>query len=262
MVLTRTLGSTRKQPTLAYPAAPQDPQATDPTSAGYTGGASRQVTSPIRNVSSPTSAPVRTGAADNSGWGYYNPAPAGGGAAIDWKSILDGVGGGGTGSTPGFEQTVAPNPDIDFAIKEMQQRYKGDMGAGRAIDLVGGKLREAQVGAGKNLAANLARRGVSGTGLSGNAYAGLEADTQRNISGSAANIAQDAESRRDQILNSIVGAGGAKDGVAAGQANLAFNTWNAQQENARANQAAQLQRTLALLNLVGGIGGGGGSSFF
>lgn len=231
---------------------------TAPPSAGY-GAADIYRSAPRTGLQAGGVTSRGSGAAAPS-WPGSGTVPAGtgysgGAGSIDWASILN-PGTSGHPTPVEFKGSAERNPDLDYVIGELRKRYEGDMGAGRAIDLAGGKIREAGIGARKGLEANLARRGVSGTGLSDNKYGQLARAEQRDIAGAAAGITSDAEGRREGVLGQIAGTGSALGSLQLGQLGLQANIWNTQQANARANEQAQLSRLMAILNMMNGMDDG------
>jgi hypothetical protein len=146
--------------------------------------------------------------------------------------------------------TTDVQPDMRWAVDEMKKRYAGDMGAGRAIDVAGGKIREAGIGVERARGGDVARRGVSGTGAEFNLRKGDADNVLNDISGAATGIASDAEGRRDGMLGSILGGGNAMGGLAQGDRALALRSWEANEQNQRAREQAALARQMALLGLL------------
>lgn len=154
-------------------------------------------------------------------------------------------------TTPGTQtvNTAQNQPDANWAVQQLKQRAGGDMGAGRAIDLSGQKIREAALGGERSLEAGLSRRlGGSGGGVGEAARSGYEAQTQRNIAGSAADIAAGREDKRDSVLGSIVSGGIQQGQLNQGDRRLALEQQQAADQNRRAEESAADARLKAILD--------------
>lgn len=169
---------------------------------------------------------------------------AGGGAGAPGAA---GPAGAGAGGTTNLSQN---NPDIAYASAAMKQRYEGDNGAGRAIDLAMGKIRDSAEGERRAAAGRRSARGVSGTGVDSYDERNIEGSTQRAQAGAASDIAFGSEQAKTGLLDKLVGAGTAQGNLGLGERSLALQQYNAQQqaEFERAQAArAQEQAILSML---------------
>lgn len=191
---------------------------------------------------------------------YHGPntAPPGGPQPIDLSSYAQ------------------DDPRMVAAYGTQQDAYntlKGRMSADnsqRAIDkAVMGTMDAAALGA-KDLGANLARRGLSGTGAGATfLQRNVFQPAQREAAGKSADIALAEQARQDQLAQSLYGAAqglGSSAGNISGQnlANRQFGlgTWEAQQADARQRaqmeqqaRDSELARWMALSQMMGGPGG-------
>lgn len=150
----------------------------------------------------------------------------------------------------GSTNTAQSNPDLAYAIGEMKKRYEGDMGTGRAIDVAAGKLRQYSEGQRRQAAAGRTARGVSGTGIDNFDERRVSDDFQRKLAGAATDITQQRESARDATLGTIANVGATQAGISAADRAQALNQWNSVQANARAQDDARLNQTLAIAKLL------------
>jgi hypothetical protein len=136
------------------------------------------------------------------------------------------------------------------AQSQMAQRAAGDMGAGRAIDVAGGKIREAAIGLSKESQARRAARGVAGTGADAWDAQRVNDQTARAIAGTAADITQGREQARDSLLASSGQLAGTMAGISQADRSLALQQWQTIEANRRADEEARLQKTLAQLQIL------------
>lgn len=177
----------------------------------------------------------------------------------------------GTVAPPDFNNTAQNDPGYDDVLNAMWAREKGDAGAGQAIDLAGGKIREAGIGAGKELGASLAARGVSGTGADTLARTKLAGQVQGNIAGAAADIANQREREKDAELNAIGGVIGGRANANLANRQLGLQQWEGVRADQRAQEQQQSAQQLAILQLLASQGqqpfaapypgGGGGGAY-
>lgn len=185
----------------------------------------------------------------------------------------------GAGGPPGRQGGGQPIDLSSYAQDDprMVEAYgllKGRMGednSKRAIDkAVMGTMDAAALGA-KDLGANMARRGISGTGtgatfLNRNVFQ----PAQREAAGQAASISLAEQDRQDRLAQSLQGPAAGIAGQNLANRNFGLSTWQAQQQEAlqRAQMEQQareseLARWMALTQSMGGIGsflGQGGSA--
>jgi hypothetical protein len=189
---------------------------------------------------------------------------SGGGGA---RSSAAGTGTDGGAGAGGYTNTAEYQPDIKYAIDALKARSEGDLGAGRAIDVAVGRVRDLGVGEDAATRGRLASAGALGstgydtalgeTGAEGLAL-GRNADLrQRRAAGIATDIALGREAQRDDILRSIGGMGGEQGRLGVASQGLALQQQAAQDADALAQrQAAQAQMN-ALLSLIGGFSSSG-----
>jgi hypothetical protein len=193
--------------------------------------------------------PVFTDIGGGGGGGMvYNPryndgTPAG-------RDMYIPAGGGAGGAGGGFENTAENDPDMDYTLAELRKRYEGDGGAGRAIDLAGGKIREAALGEGKALAAGQSARGASGTGAGEIQFGNLAGRTLHRIAGAGADIAVQRERDKDALLGSIASAAATRSGTNLANRQMALQQWESLQADRRAEEAAKMARQMAALELL------------
>lgn len=156
----------------------------------------------------------------------------------------------GTVGPPNFDNTAEDDPGYNQVLGEMWRRFRGDAGAGQAIDLAGGKIREAGIGAGKELGASLAARGVSGTGAETLGRTKLAGQVQGSIAGAASDIANQREREKDAELASIGGVVGGKAAENRANRELALRQWEGVRADQRAGESAQSAQQLAILQLL------------
>lgn len=149
-----------------------------------------------------------------------------------------------------FDNQAQNDPDLDYTIGELRKRYEGDGGAARAIDLAGGKIREASLGEGRALAVSQAARGVSGTGAGALQYGDLASRTLSKVAGAASDISLARERDKDSMLSQIAGAAATRSGTNLANRQLALNQWETVQANRRAQESAKLARQMALLEML------------
>lgn len=198
------------------------------------------------------------------GAGSIGPAPA-----ISAFGGAGGVGGaaGGAGGAPagaGYTNTTDLQPDLSYSIAKLKERAEGDLGAGRAIDVALGKLRELGIGEDRVTNAALATRGLEGTvgsptnpGAQGLALARNSADRERRAAGLATDIALGREAQRDDIYRSIGGMGGEQGRLGVANQGLALQQQAAQDANVLAQQRAAQAQQNALLSMLTGFASGG-----
>lgn len=130
--------------------------------------------------------------------------------------------------------TSTPNPTINAVNEAQLKAFNGDMNAGRASQLAAGQIRDSAEGELKAMR-GAARRGVSGGGLEGNIERDIRSNTLRNIAGSSANIAMDAEMRRNALGGQIIGQAATEENLQNQQRNTAIR----QMEAASATRLAE-----------------------
>lgn len=156
----------------------------------------------------------------------------------------------GAGKAGTVVNTADANPDMRYAIDNMKQRFQGDAGAGHAIDLMTGKLRDAAEGERRVAQAGRVARGVSGTGVDDFDAGRIGDKLQRNIAGSATDIALGRERDKDSILSGIAGAGATAAGIAGSAQDRALAQWEAEQQQQMAQEQAQLSKISAILAMA------------
>jgi hypothetical protein len=114
------------------------------------------------------------------------------------------------GSVPGaaggpISNTSAPDPNAQWLVDELKKRMTGQGSTQQAMDIAGSQIRDIGVGTSKGITEDMARRGISGSGVEANLQGRLAQDLQREQAGSATNIALD---RQRQIDALALGSGG------------------------------------------------------
>lgn len=154
--------------------------------------------------------------------------------------------------TPGPPSTLsAPdNPDLQYALDKMKGRFEGDGGAGMAIDLAGGKLREASEGERNAAAGRRARMGTSGSGIEGYDDRKISDKYQSNLAGAASDIALQREKEKDQIIRDVANTGASKAAISGAERDRQLALYNSQEANRRAQESAGLGQTQAILDML------------
>jgi hypothetical protein len=142
------------------------------------------------------------------------------------------------------------NPQMNDALSRILGRAQGDAGAGTAIDLAGGKIREASIGAQKEAAVGRQMRGGAGTSANSYDQAKISDATQRAIAGSASDISNAAEARKDTLLGSAANVAGSMAQLAQGDRSLALQQWQQQEAGRRADEAARIAQQQAQLQAL------------
>lgn len=206
---------------------------------GYAGSAPAAAAAPVSSGFGPS--PVAVGATSGS-------APTNQ-ALID--KLLSSTGSGSSSASAGpSTNTAQTNPDLAWSIQQMKDRYSGDGGAGRAIDLAAGKIREYGEGERRSAAASRTARGVSGTGVNDFDERRISNNVLGQISGASADIAQQREQAKDSMLSNISGVASTSASLAGADRDRALAQWNATEANRRAEEAARLQQTMAIVSLM------------
>lgn len=177
------------------------------------------------------------------------------------KSSGGGGGGGkaGGGGGGGLFQTVnkaEEDPRLGYLANKVQNRLENPQDSTRrSIDSVGLALRDLQSGQERELDANLAQRGVSGSGMGGAARQQMSADTAGRIGGAARDITIQRARDEDAFLLGSQGALGAPGEANRADRQLAGSLWIENEQNRRQQESADLQRQLAVLNLLSNFAG-------
>lgn len=175
-----------------------------------------------------------------------------GGSGVPGIGGSGGAGGAGGAGTVGGGTTnfSGDNPDIDFAAKALKERYAGDNGAGRAMDLADSKIRDSAEGERRAMAAGRTARGVSGTGVDDYNAGTLADKTQRQIAGTNSDIALQSEQAKTGLLSTLIGAGSAQGNLGVAQRGLAIQQYTAEQQAQQAREQGERARELAILQLI------------
>jgi hypothetical protein len=162
-----------------------------------------------------------------------------------------GSGGSGGGSAlPATTNQANYNPQMNDALSRILGRASGDAGAGTAIDLAGGKIREASIGAQREAAVGRQMRGGAGTSANSYDQAKISDATQRAIAGASSDISNAAESRKDTLLGSAANVAGSMAQLAQGDRSLALQQWQQQEANRRADENARIAQQQAQLQAL------------
>lgn len=168
-------------------------------------------------------------------------------------------GGGGGSAAPGPPGTVTNTAQMDPYLKNLAEKMTTRINdptdnSKRAIDTMGLAMRDLEAGQAKELKAGLASRGMSGSGLE---TAGLK-DLARGTTGKIAQGAEDITLQRqrdqDALLSGASGSLGAVGDAARQDRDLAGRLYIEDQQNRRAQEEAQMNRQIAILNLIGNLG--------
>lgn len=189
-----------------------------------------------------------------------------GGGAYGWGETPGGSTDTGTGAPTGFNSTAQDDPRMVEAYDIFKGRMSAD-NSQRAIDkAVGGTMDAAALGA-KDLGANMARRGISGTGtgatfLNRNVFA----PAQREAANQASNIALGEQDRQDRLAAGLQGPAGNIASMNLQNRRFGLDQWQAQQSEAaqraemeRRARDEELAKWMALAQ--GGFGGMGGGGY-
>ncbi len=179
-----------------------------------------------------------------------------------FSNVGNGGWAGGSGSGSSYSSTPIPttntanyDPQQKAILDRILARTSGDMGAGDAINVAGGKIREASIGAQKEAEAQRTARGVSGTGANDYDQRKISDATQKAIAGSATDISNKAEQDRNALLT---GAAGVASNIAQGanaDRQLAIQQWQAQQQAQQQQQQMQQNLQLAQLQMLSSMAG-------
>ena len=188
--------------------------------------------------------------------GNYGVAPSG------WSSS----GGGSTSAPTSYTvasggntavNTAAPDPLLSSAIKTFQDRAKAD-NTKRATDKVFSGAKSAAAGLNNDLDAQMARRGIGGSGLDARARTQVSEAAARAAAGGAANIQLGQQDRLDRLAQAGAGIAAMpaqlalqQQGLGIQQMSLQNQAQNQQAQLAMQQQAAQqqqMQNWLALMN--------------
>lgn len=174
-----------------------------------------------------------------------------------------------------YTNTAQNQPDMRWAIDQLGARTEGDLGAGRAIEVAVGKLRELGIGEDAATRGNLAARGALGamdydsaigaTGAEGLALAANQTGREQRAAGVATDIALGREAQRDDLYRSILSGGEAAGRLGLGDRSLSLQQQAAadanarfaaemQQQNELSRQAAAQSQQNALLQLLTSFG--------
>lgn len=141
---------------------------------------------------------------------------------------------------PPLVNTSTPNQTIEgTVIPTLLERAKGGMGAPEALRLSANSQRDALSGTLKEMEGNAARQG--GIGASQLQKGRAIDQTQRNIAGSADNIAYKAEQDRNDLLLNTASTAANSEQLQNQQRELGLRQWSAQRnvelDQQRINQA-------------------------
>jgi hypothetical protein len=170
-----------------------------------------------------------------------------------FNATSSGGGSGSSGSSGPISNQSNNDPQQQAILAQILARANGDAGAGRAIDVAAGKIRESSIGASKEAEANRVRRGVSGSGIEGYDQKKISDATQRAIAGSASDIASAAEDKKSQLLASAAGVAGNLASQNLQDRSLALQQWQQQEQNRIAQQQMQTQMQMAQMQMLASL---------
>lgn len=191
----------------------------------------------------------------------------------NYGTAVGGVGGGGlydvpVNGTPAARPTASQpltlsaqtNPALDSLLAQ-QNKYISDLqsGTGLAMDVAGQKMRDAAEGSKAALGQSEGFRGVR----SSNRMAGLEAETNRNVTKAIGDVASERERMLGAAIQGGLGIARAPGEMALAEKSLGLNAFQAQ----RQSEAQDLSAFMALLNaqrsspIYSGGGGAAGSVY-
>jgi hypothetical protein len=148
------------------------------------------------------------------------------------------------------------DPRLEVLGKAVEERVTNpDMSSRRAIDAAGLAIRDLASGQEKEAQVGAAMRGVSGSGMESAAQADIQRDTRGKVAGAARDITLGRERDQDAFLLGSTGALGAAGDAARSDRALTQQAWIENEQNRRAQEQADLSRQLAVLNLLGNLGG-------
>lgn len=190
-------------------------------------------------------------------WQPGGGATTGGGAGIRAGAMLGGAGGDGNTAV----NTAAADPLLQSAIKTFQDRAKAD-NTKRATDRVFGAAKGGAAALNNDLDAQMARRGIGGSGLDARARTQVSEAAARAAAGGAANIQLGQQDRLDRLAQAgtqvaMMPANLAlqQQGLGIQQLSLQNQAQNQQaqlamqqQAQQQAQQQQQMQNWLALMN--------------
>lgn len=181
---------------------------------------------------------------------------AGGSGITQLPPAVTPVGGsGGASASSPLTLTAQTNPALD-ALLATNNKYIRDLqsGTGLAMDIAGQKMRDAAEGSKAALGQSEGFRGVR----SSNRMAGLEADTNRNVTQAIGNVAAERERMLGGAIQGSLGIARAPAEMALAEKGLGLNAFQAQKQAEQQDFGA----FLALLNAKREspiYSGGGGS---
>lgn len=148
--------------------------------------------------------------------------------------------GGGFGAAPPLNNTVTPSADI----KELQDLYRKRLTndpTQRAIDRSTSNIRDSTSGLMKELGGNMARRGISQSGIQTSGQQALAGQAQRQIAGSSADISLGRERDLDALTMGGLPIMTAQDELGLRKQGLGLQQWQAQNQAEIARQQLGLQ---------------------
>lgn len=182
---------------------------------------------------------------------------AGGGAGVRAGALLGGADGGGNTAV----NTAAPVPGLQGAIDRFNSRFDADQ-TKRATDRVFTGAKSAAAGLNNDLDAQMARRGIGGSGLDARGRSQIAEAAARAAAGGAANIQMAQQDRLDRLATAGPGIemmpanlALAQQGLGLQQLSLQNQSQNSQAQLAmqqaqmeQQRQQQQMQNWLALMN--------------
>lgn len=180
--------------------------------------------------------------------GGIQTLPGGAGGNLPLPPGAGGTASGGTGggfgappsSLPPLNNTVTPSADL----KWLQDQYKLRLGADptkRAIAGATSGIRDATTGLAKELGGNLARRGISQSGIRTTGEQGLAQNAQQQIAAAASGITQGRERDIDAMVMGGLPIMGSQDQLGLQKQGLGLQQWQAQNQAEIARQQLGLQ---------------------
>lgn len=182
--------------------------------------------------------------------------PGGKPLATSTKSQASSSGAGAAGSNFGITNTAQKDPHLETLANTVENRLlHPEDNTKKSIDTVGLALRDLESGQAKELKARGAERGTSGSGIEAAGLRDLASGTQGKVAAAAEDIATKQASANDAFMLNAGGALGAAGDAARQDRDLSGRLYIEDQQNRRAAEQAQLNQQIAVLNMLGNLGG-------
>lgn len=155
------------------------------------------------------------------------------------------------------ELSADPQPDVQFGIGGLKDLLAGGQGEQRAVERLGGNIRDWQARTTAGMLPGQAARGVTGTGAEGLQAGRVASEASRAFAGGAADIEAGRLTSQQSVLRDIMGGGVSQAGIQQGdkaqQLQLArsqLSNWQAKETNARSAENNKIRAAMEALSFV------------